>query len=230
MISDRWHPLSGITISGIIPCSHRPVAGRELLDAPQSSDYRIFVRKNFVRRPLRLTRVFDSSPLYFVTFCTHNRIRCLARDEIHSAFILFFAGRAERDFKVAVGRYVIMPDHIHLFVRAEALILSWGGGSGCSNKRLPERILHRERKHAFGKKVFSIMCCEATRVIQKNGITFAKIQCAPDLRSQQNNGRTRVRSFTLIARDCYLGFAGGLRLLKPATRKKLDAPQRRGYR
>ena len=105
--------------SGIIRCSHRPVAGRELLDAPQSSDYRISVRKNFGRRPLRLTRVFDSSTLYFVTFCTHNRIRCLARDEIHSAFILF-AGRAERDFNVAVGRYVIMPDHIHLFVRGDA--------------------------------------------------------------------------------------------------------------
>jgi REP element-mobilizing transposase RayT len=80
------------------------VAGRELLDAPQSSDYMISMRKNFGRRPLRLTRVFDSRPLYF---------------EIHSAFILF-AGRAERDFNVAVGRHVIMPDHIHLFVRGGA--------------------------------------------------------------------------------------------------------------
>ena len=29
----------------------------------------------------------------------------------------FFAKRAETSFNVAVGRYVIMPDHIHLFVR-----------------------------------------------------------------------------------------------------------------
>jgi REP element-mobilizing transposase RayT len=29
----------------------------------------------------------------------------------------FFARRAERDFNVAVGRYVIMPEHVHLFVR-----------------------------------------------------------------------------------------------------------------
>lgn len=92
------------------------MAGREISDTPQSRDYRISVRKKFGRRPPRLSRVFDSSPLYFVTFCTHNRIRCLARDEIHSAFILF-ARRAEQDFNVAVGRYVIMPDHIHLFVR-----------------------------------------------------------------------------------------------------------------
>jgi REP element-mobilizing transposase RayT len=57
--------------------------------------------------------------LYFVTFNTHERIRFLARDEIHSAFVRF-AQRAERDFNVAVGRYVIMPDHIHLFVRGDA--------------------------------------------------------------------------------------------------------------
>jgi REP element-mobilizing transposase RayT len=37
-------------------------------------------------------------------------------DEIHAAFVSF-GGRAEHDFNIAVGRYVIMPDHIHLFVR-----------------------------------------------------------------------------------------------------------------
>ena len=77
------------------------------------------MRKNFERRPLRLSRVFDPSPLYFITFCTHNRIRCLACDEIHSGLIRF-AQRAECDFNVAVGRYVIMPDHIHLFIRGGA--------------------------------------------------------------------------------------------------------------
>jgi len=74
------------------------------------------VTQKFGRRPLRLDRVFEATPLYFVTFCTHNRNACLACDELHTALILF-AQRAERDFNVAVGRYVIMPDHIHLFVR-----------------------------------------------------------------------------------------------------------------
>jgi REP element-mobilizing transposase RayT len=74
------------------------------------------VKRNFGKRPPRLDRVFDASPLYFVTFCTHQRRALLARDDVHAAFILF-AKRAERDFKVAVGRYVIMPDHVHLFVR-----------------------------------------------------------------------------------------------------------------
>jgi putative transposase len=74
------------------------------------------VKQEFERRPLRLARVFGKSPLYFVTFCTHARTPCLARDEIHATFVLF-AGKAERDFRIAVGRYVIMPDHVHLFVR-----------------------------------------------------------------------------------------------------------------
>lgn len=74
------------------------------------------VKEKFERRPLRLARVFDKSPLYFVTFCTHARTPCLARDEIHAAFVLFVE-KAEHDFGIAVGRYVIMPDPVHLFVR-----------------------------------------------------------------------------------------------------------------
>jgi putative transposase len=46
----------------------------------------------------------------------HDRTPFLAREEIHAGFIEF-AKRAERDFNIAVGRYVIMRDHVHLFVR-----------------------------------------------------------------------------------------------------------------
>ena len=77
------------------------------------------VKKTYGRRPLRLTRVFDPSSLYFITFNTHDRIRFLVSDKVHSAFV-GFAQRAERDFNVAIGRYVIMPDHINLFVRGGA--------------------------------------------------------------------------------------------------------------
>ena len=72
--------------------------------------------QKFLRRPLRLARVFHESPLYFVTFCAYKRSVSLASDDVHTAFVLF-ARRAERKFNVAVGRYVIMPDHVHLFVR-----------------------------------------------------------------------------------------------------------------
>jgi putative transposase len=76
------------------------------------------MKRIFGRRPQRLGRVFATGPLYFVTFCTHERQQFLAKDEIHTAFVLF-AKRAEETFNVAVGRYVIMPDHVHLFVRGD---------------------------------------------------------------------------------------------------------------
>jgi putative transposase len=74
------------------------------------------VKRDFARRPPRLGRIFAAGPLYFVTFCTHERQRFLATHEVHRAFVLF-AKRAEDNFNVAVGRYMIMPDHVHLFVR-----------------------------------------------------------------------------------------------------------------
>jgi putative transposase len=76
------------------------------------------MKRTFGRRPPRLERIFATDPLYFVTFCTHERQRFLAKDELHTAFVLF-AKRAECNSNVAVGRYVIMPDHVHLFVRGD---------------------------------------------------------------------------------------------------------------
>jgi putative transposase len=76
------------------------------------------MKRDFGRRPPRLERSFATSPVYFVTFCTHERQRFLAKDEVHTAFALF-AKRAKDNFNVAVGRYVIMPDHGHLFVRGD---------------------------------------------------------------------------------------------------------------
>jgi len=72
--------------------------------------------QQFKHRPLRLDRLFISHPLYFVTFCTHSRAKWLASDQVHAALVEF-GKRAERNHAIAIGRYVIMPDHIHLFVR-----------------------------------------------------------------------------------------------------------------
>ncbi len=67
--------------------------------------------------PPRLDQVFQKydTSLYFITFNTLHRKPLLARQEIFDAFIAYahknaLAGRA-------IGRFVIMPDHIHLFVR-----------------------------------------------------------------------------------------------------------------
>lgn len=75
----------------------------------------------FTPRPHRLGEVFSSysPPLYFVTFCTAARQPVLASPASHVAFAEY-AGNALLVASVAVGRYVIMPDHIHLFLRGPA--------------------------------------------------------------------------------------------------------------
>jgi len=67
--------------------------------------------------PPRLPIIFQrySSPLYFITFNTLLKRPLLADEAVHDAFREY----AERGyaFHVATGRYVLMPDHVHVFVR-----------------------------------------------------------------------------------------------------------------
>jgi putative transposase len=70
--------------------------------------------KSFPRRPPRLAWVFASNPVYFVTACTYRRRALLATHAVNHVFRLF-AERACSEHNIAVGRRVIMPDHIHLF-------------------------------------------------------------------------------------------------------------------
>jgi REP element-mobilizing transposase RayT len=69
------------------------------------------------RKPRRLEQIFQSydSPIYFITFCTYDRNKLLSNEQIHSRFQEF--ALKSQDHGAAIGRYVIMPDHIHLFVR-----------------------------------------------------------------------------------------------------------------
>jgi len=53
--------------------------------------------------------------LYFVTFNTHHRKKLLANAPVHRCFIEFAESGKQRG--MAIGRYVIMPIHIHLFAR-----------------------------------------------------------------------------------------------------------------
>lgn len=74
----------------------------------------------------RLTRVFTDTPLYFVTLCTHARRPILADESSHAVFRAFCA--AGETHGIFVGRYVLMPDHMHLFVmfaRGSVTLSSW---------------------------------------------------------------------------------------------------------
>src|SRR5438045_9707435 len=98
----------------------------------------------FGRRPLQLQGIFATDPLYFVTFCTHERQRFLAKDGVHTAFVLF-AKRAEETFNVAVGRYVIMPNHFHLFVRGDFDFMDRCLTTSASERRHMVRTRRTER-------------------------------------------------------------------------------------
>jgi REP-associated tyrosine transposase len=71
--------------------------------------------RRFPRTPPRLDRVVPSNPVFFVTACTYRRRPILADSPVAAAFIEF-AKRAYCEHNIAIGRYVIMPNHIHLFV------------------------------------------------------------------------------------------------------------------
>jgi len=62
----------------------------------------------------RLERIFLDHPLYFVTACTEKRRPILTNAIVHQQFRAFCETGLTRG--VFVGRYVLMPDHLHLFV------------------------------------------------------------------------------------------------------------------
>jgi hypothetical protein len=76
----------------------------------------------YSRKPPRLSPVFESyrEPVYFVTFCTFRRQRVLASSAPHQA-LRRYAERGYAEQRIAVGRYVIMPDHVHLFLWRQRL-------------------------------------------------------------------------------------------------------------
>jgi len=58
--------------------------------------------------------LYTEAPVYFITTCTEHRRRLLDNAGAHEAFRGFCEGARERG--ALVGRYVLMPDHLHLFV------------------------------------------------------------------------------------------------------------------
>ena len=66
----------------------------------------------------RLERVWTQHPIYFVTTCTYQRKAILAREEVAKILIREWSSARKRH-GWAIGRYVIMPDHVHFFCAPE---------------------------------------------------------------------------------------------------------------
>ena len=208
------------------------------MDGPRGRGYKASVKQTFGCRPPRLSRIFDQRPLYFVTFCTYKRKRWLAKDEILSAFVSF-AQRAEHDFNVAVGRYVLMPEHIHLFVRGELdfVLGQWVGrlkqalakAGGLSSTRGQiwqegsfDHILRSDESYA-----------QKWEYVRQNPVRAGLIDRADDWPYQgprrDRLHRSRIGGVAMPCTRCSHGPVGRLGTC-PLTRKRIDGPQARGYR
>ncbi len=62
----------------------------------------------------RLEQVWIPAPIYFVTICAANREPRLASEAFHPIAREVWTN-CERLYGWSVGRYVIMPDHVHFF-------------------------------------------------------------------------------------------------------------------
>jgi REP element-mobilizing transposase RayT len=78
-------------------------------------------------RRLRVTHTARTRPLFFVTICTQARQALLANEQVHQRFVEF-CRKSPEVAQVFVGRYVLMPDHIHVFVSCEGSqsLSRWG--------------------------------------------------------------------------------------------------------
>ncbi len=101
----------------------------------------------------RLTRVWVKNPIYFLTTCTHNRQSILTSPGIPG--MLIDSWQASRKINACVvGRYVVMPDHVHFFATPMpgGKSLSdfmrdwkrWTGGKISRDLRLPSQIWQPE--------------------------------------------------------------------------------------
>jgi REP element-mobilizing transposase RayT len=66
------------------------------------------------QRLRRLERIFAAAPIYFVTANAWKHRLLFANPEVHRAFLQF--AKVGEDHGAFIGGYVLMPDHIHLFV------------------------------------------------------------------------------------------------------------------
>ena len=100
----------------------------------------------------RLEWIYSDCPVYFLTACTHRRRRILANDGIHAAFA-HFAGNSA-DHLVYVGRYVIMPDHLHLFAAFAPIAPSLSEWLKGMKRALSEEWKRREIPGPYWQKGF----------------------------------------------------------------------------
>jgi REP element-mobilizing transposase RayT len=103
-----------------------------------------------------------------------------------------FAERAYSEHNIAVGRYVIMPDHIHLFVTGPD-DFELGRWMSLLKQFFAKRIVHPKTAGPVWQRDSSIISCAAKGVTDRSGIMCVTIRCAPDLWQKPTIGHTPAK-------------------------------------
>jgi putative transposase len=95
-------------------------------------------------RPRRFDLFYIREPVFYITCCTLDRRPIRELSAAHDAISRYSEHAIPHN--VAVGRYVLMPDHLHLFVKGDAnfMLSRWMGGQkraiavelGCRSREL----------------------------------------------------------------------------------------------
>jgi REP element-mobilizing transposase RayT len=136
--------------------------------------------------------IFPRNPLYFVTCCTYRRRLYLANDDVHASFIKF-AQRAQIDFGIAVGRYVILPDHLHLFVALPDDV-RLGDWVGALKRVLARTVKTPDSSDPVWQRGFFDHLLRSCESYSRSGITCGKIPFASVWSPRRMIGHTVARS------------------------------------
>jgi hypothetical protein len=196
-------------------------------------------QKQWPRRPPRLGRLFNSvRPFYFVTFNTYQHQSFLARPEVHQTFCVFCAKAQEHD--VAVGRYVIMPNHVHFFAAFPMdgiTLASWV--QSLRDRSWQNTAAYRHSKATLARGLLRPSTAQPRELLPEMGLC-AHESCART--TEQNSGRMAVsrrncsdsismRNVAVAASLCRGVAAGCSRLALSRRRgaRQSTATERRGY-
>jgi REP element-mobilizing transposase RayT len=133
----------------------------------------------------RLDRVWLDPAIFFVTACTRNRKAILASEQVAEILIEEWQNAQRHGWHV--GRYVIMPDHVHLFCAPDPNAASLSDFVGAW-KRWSSRRISKMLQARFGSGNFSIISCVPKKATTKNGTMFAIIQSGPTWRKTPPSG------------------------------------------
>src|SRR6476620_2001510 len=129
--------------------------------------------ENRKQRLCRLEFVSVRSPIYFVTACTESRQKPLANVPVHERF-LWFAQQGPLH-GAWVGRYVIMPDHIHLFAATDDEKITLSKWMKSFKNSLSKTLRSGGVAAPHWQKTFFDQCSVTLNRIQRNGATFGRI-------------------------------------------------------